>query len=136
MAHPEGATGRVEGVGKPNNTGLLRALRAMRYSARGLAAAFRHESAFRQELALLAILLPAGWWLGRTPPERAALIACCLLVLIVELLNSAVEATVDRVSLDEHPLAKRAKDIGSAAVAMSLVIATLTWGVILFNRFY
>ena len=79
------------------------------------------------ELAALALLAPAALWLGRTGVERALLIACLLLVLIVELLNSAIEATVDRISLDQHPLAKRAKDIGSAAVMLSLLNAGVVW---------
>ena len=83
------------------------------------------------ELAALALLAPAALWLGRTGVERALLIACLLLVLIVELLNSAIEATVDRISLDQHPLAKRAKDIGSAAVMLSLLNAGVVWLLIL-----
>ena len=100
---------------------------AIQYSFSGLAAAARHETAFRVELAALALLTPAALWLGRTGVERALLIACLILVLIVELLNSAIEATVDRISLDQHPLAKRAKDIGSAAVMLSLLNAGVVW---------
>jgi len=90
-----------------------RILNAIGYSYSGLAAALRHETAFREEVILAAILVPAGLWLGETGAEKALLAASVLLVLIVELLNSAVEATVDRVSLDDHRLAKRAKDMAA-----------------------
>ena len=112
-------------------TGLRRLINAAGYSIAGLAAAARHEDAFRQELMLAAVLLPLGLWLGNTGVERALLVGSVLLILIVELLNSAVEATVDRVSLDDHSLAKRAKDIGSAAVMLSLVNAGVVWLLIL-----
>jgi diacylglycerol kinase (ATP) len=112
-------------------TGLRRILNATRYSLEGLAAAARHEDAFRQELMLVAVFAPLGLWLGKTGIERALLVGCLLLVLIVELLNSAIEATVDRVSLDTHPFAKRAKDIGSAAVMISLLLAGITWLLVL-----
>ena len=97
----------------------------------GLVAAARHETAFRVELVTLVALTPVALWLGRTGVERALLVGCLLLVLIVELLNSAIEATVDRISLDHHPLAKRAKDIGSAAVMLSLINAAAVWLLIL-----
>lgn len=112
-------------------TGLQRLLNAARYSIAGFAAAARHEDAFRQELMLAAVLVPLGLWLGQTGVERALLIGSVMLVLIVELLNSAVEATVDRVSLDDHNLAKRAKDLGSAAVMLSLVIVAVVWLLVL-----
>jgi len=112
-------------------TGLRRILNATRYSLEGLAAAARHEDAFRQELMLVVVFAPLGLWLGKTGVERALLVGCLLLVLIVELLNSAVEATVDRLSLDQHPLAKRAKDLGSAAVMLSLLLAGVTWLLVL-----
>jgi diacylglycerol kinase (ATP) len=92
-----------------------------------LAAAARHEDAFRMELILVALLTPLALWLGNTGVERALLIASLILVLIVELLNSAVEATVDRISFENHRLAKRAKDIGSAAVMLSLANAGVVW---------
>jgi diacylglycerol kinase (ATP) len=111
--------------------GLQRLINAAGYSLAGLAAAARHEDAFRQELALAAVMLPLGLWLGRSGTERALLVGSVLLVLIVELLNSAVEATVDRVSLDDHSLAKRAKDIGSAAVMLSLVNLAAVWLLVL-----
>jgi diacylglycerol kinase (ATP) len=115
-------------------TGLQRILNATRYSLEGLAAAARHEDAFRQELMLAAILVPLGLWLGNGGVERALLVGSVLLVLVVELLNSAVEATVDRVSLEDHLLAKRAKDLGSAAVMMSLATVAAVWLLILLPR--
>jgi len=112
-------------------TGLRRLINAAGYSLSGLAAAARHEDAFRQELLLAAVLVPLGLWLGASGVERALLVGSVLLVLIVELVNSAVEATVDRVSLDDHSLAKRAKDIGSAAVMLSLVNVGAVWLLVL-----
>ena len=114
-------------------TGLPRALNATRYSLAGLAAAARHEDAFRQELILVVLLAPLALWLGDTGVERALLIGSLILVLIVELLNSAVEATVDRISFENHRLAKRAKDIGSAAVMLSLANAGLIWLLIILS---
>lgn len=115
-------------------TGLQRVLNATRYSLEGFAAAARHEDAFRQELFLAAVLVPLGLWLGNDGVERALLAGSVLLVLVVELLNSAVEATVDRVSLEDHQLAKRAKDLGSAAVMMSLVTVAAVWLLVLLPR--
>jgi diacylglycerol kinase (ATP) len=112
-------------------TGLRRLVNATGYSLAGLAAAARHEDAFRQELMLAAVLLPLGLYLGASGMERALLAGSVILVLIVELLNSAIEATVDRVSLDDHSLAKRAKDIGSAAVMLSLVNVAVIWALVL-----
>jgi diacylglycerol kinase (ATP) len=112
-------------------TGIRRMLNAAGYSISGLAAAARHEDAFRQELVLAAVMVPLGLWLGQGGVERALLVGSVLLVLIVELLNSAIEATVDRVSLDDHSLAKRAKDIGSAAVMIALVNVVVVWLLIL-----
>lgn len=112
-------------------TGLRRIRNAAQYSLDGLRAAYRHEDAFRQEIWLTLIAVPLALWLGDSAPERALLIASVLLVLIVELLNSAVEATVDRVSLERHELAKRAKDAGSAAVMVALLAAAVVWGLVL-----
>lgn len=112
-------------------TGLRRILNATRYSLEGLAAAWRHEDAFRQELMLVVVLVPLGLWLGKSAVERALLVGCLILVLIVELLNSAIEAAVDRTSFEAHPLAKRAKDFGSAAVMLSLLLAGVTWLLVL-----
>ena len=108
-------------------TGLTRILNAAGYSWAGLNAAFRHEDAFRQEVFLLLLLVPLAFYLGDDGIERALMIASLLLVLIVELLNSAVEAAVDRVSLELHPLIKRAKDMGSAAVMISLLNVVVVW---------
>ncbi len=112
-------------------TGLQRLINATRYSLSGFAAATRNEDAFRQELFLAAVLLPVGLWLGPTGTGKAMLVASVLLVLVVELLNSAIEATVDRISLDDHALAKRAKDIGSAAVMLSLANLATVWLLVL-----
>jgi diacylglycerol kinase (ATP) len=107
--------------------GLSRVLRAARYSADGLAAAIRHEAAFRQELAVGLPLLLLAWWLADTRWEALAMSAAIVFVWIVELLNSAVEALADTVTLDEHPLIKRAKDLGSAAVMLSIGSAAGVW---------
>ena len=112
-------------------TGLRRVWNAFHYSRAGLQAAYRHEDAFRQEALLALLLIPLAIWLGEGAVERALLIGCVLLVLIVELINSAIEATVDRISLELHPLAKRAKDIGSAAVMIALLNAVLVWVLVL-----
>jgi len=112
-------------------TGFQRLVNATRYSIQGLRAAARHEDAFRQELMLAAVLVPAAIWLGHSGVEKALLAGSVLLVLIVELLNSAVEAAVDRISLEDHNLAKRAKDMGSAAVMLSIATAALTWMLVL-----
>jgi len=112
-------------------TGLRRILSATRNSLEGFVAAVRHEDAFRQELIMAAVLVPVGLWLGNNGFERALLVASVLLVLVVELLNSAVEATVDRISFDNHRLAKRAKDIGSAAVMLAIATAASVWLLVL-----
>lgn len=112
-------------------TGLTRVWNALFYSVAGLKAAYRHEDAFRQEVWLAAVLVPLALWLPVGYLGKALMIASVLLVIIVELLNSAVEATVDRISLDSHDLAKRAKDIGSAAVLVSLVNVAVVWGLVL-----
>ncbi|MBU0603461.1 MAG: diacylglycerol kinase [Gammaproteobacteria bacterium] len=115
-------------------TGLRRLLNATRYSAEGLGAAFRHEDAFRQEVLAAVVLIPLAIWLGNDGIERALMSFSVLLVLVVELLNSAVEATVDRISLENHRLAKRAKDIGSAAVMVTLANVLLVWALVLAQR--
>ena len=122
-------------MGKPGATGLTRIVNATGYSLKGLAAALRHESAFRQELALCVVLIPAAIWLGRDAVEWSLLVGSLLLVLIVELLNSAVEAVVDRIGNERHELAGRAKDLGSAAVFVSLVNVVVIWGLIAWGRF-
>ena len=112
-------------------TGLRRLINAFGYSLDGLRAAYLNEDAFRQEVRLALVLIPLALVLGHTSIERALMTACVLLVIVVELLNSAVEATVDRISLDHHLLAKRAKDIGSAAVLLSLLNLFVVWALIL-----
>lgn len=108
-------------------TGLVRLRNALGYSCQGLAAAWRNEAAFREEILLALIALPLGFWLGNTGVERALLMLSIILVLIVELINSMVEAVVDRISLERHELSKRAKDMGSAAVLLSLIGAATVW---------
>jgi diacylglycerol kinase (ATP) len=115
-------------------TGLKRVLSATKNSIAGLREALRHEDAFRQELILAAVLIPAALWIGNGGVQKALLIGSVLLVLIVELVNSAIEATVDRISFENHRLAKRAKDIGSAAVMLALANAALVWGLIVIER--
>ena len=112
---------------KPRDTGLTRVWRATLYSMQGLKAAWINESAFRQELCIALLLLPVSFWIAESWVEVAVLMAVCFLVLIVELLNSAIEAVVDRVGPEHHDLAGQAKDMGSAAVMLSLVMAAGTW---------
>lgn len=120
-------------MAKPGKTGIARIIDATGYSWRGVRAAFKHEAAFRQELLLLVILAPVALWLGNSGVEYALLIGSLLLVLMVELLNSAVEAVVDRIGPEHHKLAGRAKDIGSAAVFVALLNAAVIWLFILFK---
>ncbi len=112
-------------------TGLRRVWNALHYSMAGLQAAFRHEDAFRQELLLSVLLISASFFLPVSGLGRALMIGSVFLVLIVELLNSAVEAVVDRVSLEHHILSKRAKDVGSAAVLLSLINVVVVWACVL-----
>lgn len=115
-------------------SGLNRIFFAARHSADGIVAAMRHESAFRQELVLAIVMLPTACWLGTSWMERSVLIGTVLLVLIVELLNSGIEAAVDRISFEAHDLSKRAKDYGSAAVSMALMLCAGTWTAALWFR--
>lgn len=112
-------------------TGLKRILNAAGYSRDGLRTAFAGEAAFRQLVLLNAVLVPLAFLLDVSRGERAILVAVCLLALIVELLNSAVEAAIDRISLERHPLSKNAKDMGSAAQAVVLSMIALVWGIVL-----
>ena len=118
------------------NKGFIRLVKACKYSIDGLRAAWCEEAAFRQECVLLVILLPTAVWLGRNLLEILLLIAVCALVLIVELLNSAIEAVVDRTGDEYHLLSGRAKDMGSAAVFVSLVLATVVWGGVVCARIF
>jgi diacylglycerol kinase (ATP) len=121
-------------MGKPDTTGIKRIINAIGFSFLGLRAAFKHEAAFRQELAFCVPLIPLAFWIGQSATERALLIGCLLLVLIVELVNSAIEAIVDRIGPEQHELSGRAKDIGSAAVLISLVNSTIIWGLIILDH--
>ncbi len=114
-----------------NNHGLKRIFRATGFSIKGLSAAWKHEAAFRQELILAILMLPVALLVNVSVPEKLLMIFTLFLVLIVELLNSAIEAVVDRISDEIHPLSGRAKDIASAAVFLSLCLCGLTWGTIL-----
>ena len=116
-------------------TGLDRVMRATGYSIAGLMAAYRGESAFRQEFWLAAVLLPLAFWIGHGWIEITLLIGSVMLVLIVELLNSGIEAAIDRVSFEIHDLSKRAKDIGSAAVLLSVLLCAGIWLAALWQRF-
>jgi diacylglycerol kinase (ATP) len=116
--------------------GLLRIARALGYSLRGLGAAWRHEAAFRQETVLAAILIPLGLGLGDDAMERLLLAGAPVLVLVVELLNSAIEALADAISTEHNPLLGRAKDIGSAAVLLALLLAGAAWATVLVPRWW
>ena len=119
---------------RPKPTGFTRVFRAFGNSLKGFSGAFREEAAFRQELALAVAVVPLGLWLGRNGIERALLVTPMFVVLLVELLNSAIEAVVDRVGLERHPLSGLAKDIGSAAVLLSFVLLAVTWLLVLLDR--
>ena len=121
-------------IDRPKPRGATRLVRALGASIRGLRGAFRDEAAFRQELAFALIVIPVALWLGHNGIERAALIAPVLLILVVELVNSAIEATVDRIGFERHALAGLAKDIGSAAVFMSFVLLGAVWMLVLLGR--
>jgi diacylglycerol kinase (ATP) len=122
-------------MGKPGNTGLRRIINATFFSMAGFRAAWRDEAAFRQELLLCVVLIPSAFWLGRTAVERSLLIGSCLIVLIIELLNTAIENVVDRFGEERHRLAGQAKDMGSAAVFTSLVLTLVVWSLIAWQRF-
>jgi diacylglycerol kinase (ATP) len=113
--------------------GLPRLINALGYSRDGLLAAWRNEAAFRQEILLAAIALPLAFYLGKTGVERALLVGSIILILIVEILNSALEAVVDKASPEKHELAKRAKDMASAAVLLSLINAAAVWACVLWG---
>ena len=123
-------------TGKPGNTGFTRLVRAFGYSMKGFAACFRSEAAFRQEVAASLVVLPLGLWLGQNSVERALLLGSWLLVPIVELLNSAIEAVVDRIGPEQHELSGQAKDIGSAAVFLAITLFLSIWGLVLIPRFF
>jgi diacylglycerol kinase (ATP) len=135
MGEEPGRAAAMESTESPHKgkTGLTRVWNAFFYSLDGFRAAFKHEDAFRQEAILAALMIPATFFLTQDNLGRALMIASVLLVLIVELINSAIEATVDRISLENHRLAKRAKDIGSASVLLSLLVVLVVWGLVLFG---
>jgi diacylglycerol kinase (ATP) len=118
---------------KKTNTGLAHLLNATRFSLAGLRIALRHESAFRQELLAFAILLPTGAYLSSSLGQVVALLCACCFVLSVELLNSAIEAAIDRIGTEYHELSKLAKDYGSAAVMISLIMVGIVWAYIAFE---
>ena len=122
-------------MAQPGNTGFRRIVNATFYSLAGLRWAWQSEAAFRQECVAVVILIPTALWLGRTAVERALLVGTCLFVLIVELLNTAVESVVDRVGTDHNELSGRAKDLGSAAVLTSIALAAVVWALIAWERF-
>ena len=126
-------TVELRGGGRP--TGLNRLALATQNSMRGIADCYRNESAFRQEVWAACVLLPAALWLGQTGVERALLVGAVLLLLLVEIVNSAFEAVVDRISTERHPLSGYAKDLGSAAVFCALLLLFSTWALILWDRF-
>ena len=111
--------------------GLTRIVKAFGYSLQGFRACYRHEAAFRQEVWAALVIVPLGFWLGQDGIEKALLVGSWVLVMIVELLNSAVEAAIDRFGPEHHKLSGRAKDIGSAAVFLSISLATMIWALIL-----
>lgn len=121
---------------KPDHPGFEHFKHSTRYSIKGLRAAFQHEAAFRQELGVIVLLLPLSIWLARHPVEVVLLMGSCLLVLIVELINSAIESVVDRIGDEPHELSGRAKDMGSAAVMLTLILAGAVWAVLVWQRFW
>lgn len=121
---------------KPGKTGIARIIVATSYSYKGIKAAWINEAAFRQEVTLLALMTPAAFWLGQTAPEIAILLGSCFIVVIVELLNSAIEAAIDRIGEEHHELSGRAKDMGSAAVFFSLTLVITCWSLIAWQRFF
>lgn len=122
-------------MGKPGNTGITRIIRAFGFSMKGFRAAWQHEAAFRQELMLALVLAPLAFIVAETTIQLALLLLTLFIVLITEILNSAVEAVVDRVSDEHHALAGRAKDMGSAAVFLSLLMTAVIWGLVIFERY-
>lgn len=123
-------------MGKPGNKGLTRIIKAFGFSVKGFRAAWQHEEAFRQEVILALILLPLSFYVAANATQLAILLSTLFIVLITEILNSAVEAVVDRVSDEHHKLAGRAKDMGSAAVLLSLTMTVVIWGVIINENFF
>lgn len=122
-------------MGNSEAKGLRRLINATRYSIAGLKAAWKNEEAFRMEVVAAAIMLPLAFWLGQTASQRGLLVVTCFIVMITELLNSAIEAIVDRIGAEHHELSGRAKDIGSAAVMVSLIMTAIVWAIVIMERF-
>lgn len=122
-------------MSKPGKTGIARVIDAFGYSMKGLSASWKYEAAFRQEVTLGILLIPAAFWLAQTHIELILLISSIFWVWMAELANSSVEAVVDRTGSERHELSGRAKDIGSALVFMSLLLLVIVWGIVAFNRF-
>ncbi len=127
---------RLVNMIEKKDTLIRHIMNAFVYTFAGLKAAWKNELAFRTEVIIILILTPVGIWLGRSTVEWALLIASCLLILITELLNSALEAVVDRIGPQRHELSKRTKDMGSAAAFISMVAAAVVWGIIAIGRFW
>ena len=121
-------------MNKPGRRGLPRLIDATRYSMRGLRAAWTHEEGFRTECLLMLLLAPAAIWLASDSVEFILLIGSCLMVMLAEIINSAIESVVDRVRLDQHPQSGQAKDLGSAAVFICMMMVLLVWGTLLGSR--
>ncbi|GGE35939.1 diacylglycerol kinase [Halopseudomonas oceani] len=130
---PESISEAADALKLKSRGGFIRVFKATGYSLAGLRAAFTFEAAFRQLLFLAVVLIPLAFWLPVSGVERALMVGVVLLALIVELINSAIEAVVDRISLELHPLSKRAKDLGSAAQMLALLLITSVWSLILFS---
>lgn len=122
-------------MANPDKVGIRRLVNATVFSVFGLRSAWHNEAAFRQECIAALVLAPAALWLGQTAVQRALLIVSCWLVVIVELLNSAIETVVDRIGTDRHRLSGRAKDMGSAAVFVSILLTSVVWALIAWQRF-
>lgn len=122
-------------MAKPGHTGFKRIWLSFGYARQGLKAAWSKEAAFRQQAVLCVVLIPAAFWVGRDLTEQALLIAVCLLTLVVEAINSAIETIVDRIGPERNELSGRAKDLGSAAGLLGLVILAVVWGLVVWDRF-
>jgi diacylglycerol kinase (ATP) len=120
----------------PRRVGINRIYHATFYSIAGIRAAWKGEAAFRQEVLLAAILVPSAFWVGTSPVEQVLLAGSVVLVLIVELLNSAIEAVVNRISMEHHPLSKEAKDMGSAAILVCLLLVVGVWALFISQRLW
>ena len=123
-------------MGEAKESVLRHIGKAFIWSAAGIKAAWRNELAFRVEAIIIIILIPLGFWLGKSAAEQALLIASCLLILIIELLNSAIEAVVDRIGTEHHEFSGRAKDMGSAAAFFAMLTAGIIWALMVYERFW